>query len=264
MAARPRVLAIAGSDPSAGAGLQADLKTMFACGVYGMTVVTAVTAQNSRGVSAVWPVPPEAVAAQLDAVLGDIGVDAVKIGMLARADTVHVVADRLAGLDVPIIVDPVGFASHGEPLADTDARAVLRSRLLPLATLVTPNLAEAAELAGVTVHEETDLELAAWAMKTLGPEWVLVKGGHLAGDAVDALYDGVTVRFFRSPRIATAHTHGTGCTLASAIASYLARGYSVPDAVGRAKDAVTAAIAGGFPLGSGTGPVDHDRLLDFR
>jgi hydroxymethylpyrimidine/phosphomethylpyrimidine kinase len=252
-----RVLTIAGSDSGGGAGIQADLKTMLACGVHGMSVVTAVTAQNSLGVHGSWEVPVDGVAAQLDAVLDDIGIDAVKTGMLASAETVCAVVERLRRVSAPLVVDPVGVSTSGTPLLADDALDVLRNELLPLATVATPNLAEVEQLTGVVVRGEADLRAAADAVLSLGPQWVLVKGGHLAGDAVDLLTDGSTEHVLRADRIANPHTHGTGCTLASAIASYLALGDDVPTAVRRAKDYVTGAIRCGFVLGTGTGPVDH-------
>jgi hydroxymethylpyrimidine/phosphomethylpyrimidine kinase len=257
--APPRVLTVAGSDSGGGAGIQADLKTMLALGVHGMSVLTAVTAQNSVGVQGYWELPAAAVRAQLASVLGDIGVDAVKTGMLASTELVGTVAAALAGLEVPVVVDPVSVSKHGDPLLDPDALAAVRSRLLPVATLVTPNLPEAAQLSGVRVTDETDLRRAAAALLELGPRAVLVKGGHLTGaaDAVDLLWDGETEHVFRSPRYDNRHTHGTGCTLASAIASRLALGDPLPAAVAAAKEYVTGAVAAGFPLGAGIGPVDH-------
>ena len=252
-----RVLSIAGSDSSGGAGLQGDLKTLLACGVHGMTVVTAVTAQSSRGVHGVWPVPAAAVAAQLDAVLDDLGVDAVKTGMLGTAAVVEVVVDRLRRLAVPVVVDPVGRSSTGQALLDEDAVESLRRGLLPLATVVTPNLLEVEQLTGFVVRREGDLRAAADAVLSLGARWVLVKGGHLAGDPVDLLTDGSDEHVLRGARIDTPHSHGTGCALASAVAAHLADGQTVPAAVRAAKDYVTGAIAGGYPLGPGSGPVDH-------
>jgi len=252
-----RVLTIAGSDSGGGAGIQADLKTMLACGVHGMSVLAAVTAQNSVGVQGYWELPVEAVLAQLDSVLGDIGVDALKTGMLASPALVHAVADRLRAETAPLVVDPVGVSKHGDPLLQAEAVEVLRSELVPLATVVTPNLPEVEQLTGVRVEEEAGLERAAEAVLALGPRWVLVKGGHLTGEAVDLLSDGTTTHRFHAPRLDNRHTHGTGCTLASAIASRLARGDDVPAAVAAAKDYVTGAIAAGFGLGAGIGPVDH-------
>ncbi len=252
-----RVLTVAGSDSGGGAGIQADLKTMLALGVHGMSVVAAVTAQNSVGVQGAWDLPVEAVLAQLDSVLDDIGVDAVKTGMLSSAALVSAVAGRLAGLSRPLVVDPVSVSKHGDPLLQVDAVEVLRSELVPLATVVTPNLPEVELLTGVQVSSQEDLRTAAEAMLALGPSWVLVKGGHLAGDAVDLLSDGTAEHLFRAPRLDNRHTHGTGCTLASALACRLALGDSVPAAVAAAKDYVTGAIRSGFALGAGVGPVDH-------
>jgi len=253
----PRVLTIAGSDSGGGAGIQADLKTMLACGAHGMSVVTAVTAQNSVGVQGYWPLPAAAVSAQLDSVLGDIGADAIKTGMLASSELVSLVAARLRGLSVPVVVDPVGVSKHGDSLLAADALAAVRDELLPVATVVTPNLYEVAQLTGIKVDDEAGLLEAAKAVHALGPQWVLVKGGHLAGDAVDLLFDGERAIEFRSTRFDNRHTHGTGCTLASAIASYLASGQPMPEAVGAAKRYVSGAIEHGFALGSGIGPVDH-------
>ena len=256
-AALPRVLTVAGSDSGGGAGIQADLKTMLACGVHGMSVLAAVTAQNSLGVQGAWELQDDAVLAQLDSVLDDIGVDAVKTGMLATSGLVSLVARRLRDIEAPLVVDPVGVSKHGDSLLAPDAVGAVRGALIPLATVVTPNLYEVAQLTGVKVADESGLREAAEAMYALGPQWVLVKGGHLQGDAVDLLFDGVHEYRFASPRLDNRHTHGTGCTLASAIASYLALGHDVPDAVGRAKEYVTGAIAHGFALGAGIGPVDH-------
>ncbi|RKN06634.1 bifunctional hydroxymethylpyrimidine kinase/phosphomethylpyrimidine kinase [Streptomyces radicis] len=257
MQAPPRVLTVAGSDSGGGAGIQADLKTMLALGTHGMSVVTAVTAQNSLGVQGAWELPTDAVVAQYRSVVDDIGVQAVKTGMLASAALAGTVADLLASTAAPVVVDPVGVSKHGDPLLAPDALDVVRARLLPAATVVTPNLPETAQLTGVAVESEADLPRAADALLAYGPRWVLVKGGHLRGDAVDLLTDGTERHWLRAPRHPNRHTHGTGCTLASAIASRLAIGDTVPDAVAAAKEYVTAAIAAGFPLGKGIGPVDH-------
>lgn len=252
-----RVLSIAGSDSGAGAGIQADLKTMLALGVHGMSVVTAVTAQNTLGVQGAWELPVEAVRAQLASVLDDIGVDAVKTGMLSGPAVVDAVVDGLRGVAAPLVVDPVCVSTHGDPLLSPEALEVLKSRLLPLAAVVTPNLPELTLLTGVRVDDEDDLRRGADALLALGPAWALVKGGHLAGDAVDLLTDGRTELLLRGPRLSQRHTHGTGCTLASALASRLALGDDVPTAARAAKDYVSGAIAAGFPLGTGTGPVHH-------
>ena len=247
-----RVLTIAGSDSGGGAGIQADLKTMLALGVHGMSAITAVTAQNSVGVHGVWPLPVEAVRAQIRAVVDDIGVEAVKVGMLGTAEIALAVGEELAGLDVPVVVDPVCVSKHGDALLDADALDALRTRVIPLATVVTPNTDEVTALTGYVLGT---LEEAARAVHALGAQWTLVKGGHLDGDATDLLWPGG--RTYTAPRLDNRHTHGTGCTLASAIASYLALGEDVPEAVARAKDYVTEAIGAGFALGAGIGPVDH-------
>lgn len=257
MSPPPRVLTVAGSDSGGGAGIQADLKTMLALGVHGMSVVTAVTAQNSLGVQGAWELPVEAVRAQYRSVVDDIGVQAVKTGMLASAELVEVVAELIAGTDAPAVVDPVGVSKHGDPLLAASALESVRERLLPAATVATPNLDEVAQLTGVRVESEGQLKEAAAAVLSYGPRWVLVKGGHLPGDAVDLLTDGTEEHWLRAPRHDNRHTHGTGCTLASAIASQLAKGRTVPEAVVAAKEFVTGAVAAGFALGGGIGPVDH-------
>jgi hydroxymethylpyrimidine/phosphomethylpyrimidine kinase len=253
----PRVLTVAGSDSGGGAGIQADLKTMLALGVHGMSVITAVTAQNSLGVQGAWELPVEAVRAQYRSVVDDIGVQAVKTGMLASAELVEAVAELIAGTDAPAVVDPVGVSKHGDPLLAASALDSVRTKLLPVATVATPNLDEVAQLTGVHVESEDDLRRAAEAVLDHGPRWVLIKGGHLSGDAVDLLTDGQDEYRYRAPRHDNRHTHGTGCTLASAIASGLAKGLAVPDATMAAKEYVTGAIAAGFALGTGIGPVDH-------
>ncbi|MCK2212714.1 bifunctional hydroxymethylpyrimidine kinase/phosphomethylpyrimidine kinase [Actinomadura sp. ATCC 31491] len=253
----PRVLTVAGSDSGGGAGIQADLKTMMAMGVHGMSVIAAVTAQNSLGVQGYWELPPEAVRAQLGSVLGDIGAQAVKTGMLASPELVEVVAEVLGGYGAPVVVDPVGVSKHGDPLLAAEAVETVRTRLMPVATVATPNLWEVEQLTSVKVEDEDGLRRAADAVLALGPAWALIKGGHLPGEPVDLLTDGTTEHRFTAERHDNRHTHGTGCTLASAIASRLALGDGVPEAVRAAKEYVTGAIAHGFPLGAGIGPVDH-------
>ncbi|MFD0886953.1 bifunctional hydroxymethylpyrimidine kinase/phosphomethylpyrimidine kinase [Streptosporangium algeriense] len=255
--APPRVLTVAGSDSGGGAGIQADLKTMLALGVHGMSVIAAVTAQNSLGVQGYWELPAEAVRAQLDSVLGDIGAQAIKTGMLASPVLVETVAEVLAGAGAPVVVDPVGVSKHGDTLLAPEAVETVKTRLLPVATVVTPNLWEVAQLTGVKVEDEGDMREAADAVLALGPAWALIKGGHLPEEPVDLLTDGTREFRFRAERHDNRHTHGTGCTLASAVASYLALGEDVPAAVEKAKAYVTGAIAHGFALGSGIGPVDH-------
>lgn len=252
-----RVLTVAGSDSGGGAGIQADLKTMLALGVHGMSVLTAVTAQNSRGVQGAWDLPVEAVRAQYRSVVDDIGVQAVKTGMLSSAVLVETVAELLAGTGVPVVVDPVGVSKHGDPLLAASALDSVRKRLLPTATVATPNLDEVVQLTGVEVRDEAEMPRAAAAVLAFGPRWVLIKGGHLPGDAVDLLTDGDEEHWLRAPRHDNRHTHGTGCTLAAAIAAGLGTGQGVLEAVVAAKRYVTGAIAAGFPLGDGIGPVDH-------
>jgi hydroxymethylpyrimidine/phosphomethylpyrimidine kinase len=253
-----RVLTIAGSDSGGGAGIQADLKTMLAHGVHGMTVLTAVTAQNSVGVQGIWPLPTEAIRAQFRSVVDDIGVDAVKVGMLGSEETVACVADLVADLDppVPLVVDPVCISKHGDRLIDQVAIGALRRLLFRYATMITPNLDEAAALTGRS--PATPAPVLADLLLDCGPQWVLIKGGHRDGDAIDYLKSRDGEHFtYTAARDDNRHTHGTGCTLASALASQLALGHDVPDAMSLAKTYVTGAIAGGFALGSGIGPTDH-------
>ncbi|ACL26025.1 bifunctional hydroxymethylpyrimidine kinase/phosphomethylpyrimidine kinase [Chloroflexus aggregans] len=254
----PRCLTIAGSDSGGGAGIQADLKAFAALGVYGMSALTAVTAQNTIGVQAVFELPATLVAQQIDSVVTDIGVDAVKTGMLANAEIIAVVAEKARTYRWPyLVVDPVMVAKSGDPLLRPEARTALISLLFPLATIVTPNLPEAKALTGLNISSVAEMEQAAQQIHALGPRWVLVKGGHLAGDSVDVLYDGHEYRYFSSSRIETRHTHGTGCTFASAIAAGLAKGLSVPEAVQAAKDYITLALQHAPGLGQGHGPVHH-------
>jgi hydroxymethylpyrimidine kinase/phosphomethylpyrimidine kinase len=252
------VLIIAGSDPGAGAGLQQDLKVATLLGTYGLTVTTALTVQNSQGVQAVHPVAPEVVAAQLEAVLSDFPVGAIKIGMLATAATVQVVARRLKDLAdrPPVILDPVLAAGVGFPLLEEEGVAALKAELLPLAELFTPNVPEAARLTGLVIHTPADLEEAARRLQSLGPPWVLAKGGHLPGDPVDILTDGINAYNLPGPRLAAPHHHGSGCLLATACAAGRAQGLTVPEAVNRARDLVIQALRYGLPLGQGTGPVN--------
>jgi hydroxymethylpyrimidine/phosphomethylpyrimidine kinase len=248
-----RVLAVGGSDSSGGAGIQADVKTLHALGVHASTVVTAVTAQSSTDVLDVHDVPVDSIRAQLSAVLGDLGADVVKTGMLSSAGAVLALAEALQGQ--PLVVDPVGVSSTGRSLLTPAALGLLRTRLLPLATVVTPNLAEVTALTGLVVEDEAGLQEAAEAVHALGPRWVLVKGGHLRGQPTDLLYDGKAALLLRGDRIPTRHTHGTGCTLASALAAHLALGDDVPTAARKAKEFVTDALRRGYPLGAGPGPV---------
>jgi hydroxymethylpyrimidine/phosphomethylpyrimidine kinase len=255
----PRALSIAGSDSGGGAGIQADLKTFHALGVWGMTAVTAVTVQNTKGVSGYQELSPDTVAEQIRAVVTDIGVDAAKTGMLASAPIIEAVAEALRETRVPnLVVDPVSVSKHGHPLLAEDAVDALRTRIIPLATVVTPNLPEAALLAGIPVQTEEDMESAGRAILDLGAEAALVKGGHLEGrpDAVDLLVTPAGVEPLAVERIDTPHTHGTGCVLSSAIAAHLARGANLEDAVRSGKAFVTEAIRAHLEIGQGIGPVN--------
>jgi hydroxymethylpyrimidine/phosphomethylpyrimidine kinase len=254
----PKALTIAGSDSGGGAGIQADLKTFSAFRVFGMSVITAVTAQNSVGVQGVFDLPPEFVGLQIDSVLADFGADAVKIGMLSTSPIISAVADRLrAHRPERIVLDPVMIAKSGNPLLQPDARTALIKELLPLALVVTPNLHEAEALAGMPVTTERDMEEAARRILALGPRNVLVKGGHLRDSATDVLWNGRDLSRFTAPRLDSTNTHGTGCTLSSAIAAGLARGHALRDAIGEAKAYVTAAIREGFQVGRGVGALRH-------
>jgi hydroxymethylpyrimidine/phosphomethylpyrimidine kinase len=254
------VLIIAGSDPGAGAGLQQDLKVATLLGAYGLTVVTALTVQNSLGVQAVHPVAPEVVAAQLQAVLSDFPVNAVKVGMLAKADIVRTVARNLKEVSAPLVLDPVlAPGREGSPAAallDAPGVAALKEELLPRAYLLTPNAPEAALLSGLEVHNPVDLAQAARRLQALGPQWVLAKGGHLPGEPVDVLTDGKNTYELPGVRLAAPQHHGTGCALASACAALLAQGLSLPEAVNQARELVAQALQFGLPLGRGTGPVN--------
>jgi hydroxymethylpyrimidine kinase/phosphomethylpyrimidine kinase len=261
-------MVIAGSDSGGGAGLQADLLAVAALGGHASTVVTALTAQNTLGVAGVWPVPPEFVAAQFRAVAQDIGLDAVKTGMLPTAAHVRVVAElvaeSVATRRVPVVVDPVLAASAGGDLAEPAGLEALKTRLLPLASLVTPNLAEAQALTGLAVREPRDMARAARALVEMGAGAALVKGGHLQGEPLDLLYDGRQEYSFSAPRLANPHDHGTGCTLASALATLLALGWELKQAVERARLLVRRAIAAGQALGRGRGPVRALADLEAR
>ena len=258
----PIALTIAGSDSSGGAGIQADLKTFSALGVYGASVITAVTAQNTEGVRDVHAIPPTIVAAQISAVLDDLAVGAIKIGMVSSAEIVAAIADTLAGREnIPVVLDPVMIATSGDRLIDAGAVATLVARLLPLAVCVTPNLAEAAHLTGRSIAADDD-EMAAQgrAILALGARSVLVKGGHgTSSQSVDLLVSRDGARRFTAPRIASKNLHGTGCTLSAAIAAELAKGSTLPAAVESAKRYLTSAIAAGAErqIGRGHGPVHH-------
>jgi hydroxymethylpyrimidine/phosphomethylpyrimidine kinase len=255
----PRALTIAGSDSGGGAGIQADLKTFTAFGVYGMSVVTAVTAQNTLGVQAVFELPIDLIEAQLRSVVSDIGADAAKTGMLASAAVAGRVADPIRELRLSnLVVDPVMVAKGGHPLLAPDARATVRDRLIPLALVVTPNAHEAEALTGRPIRTLADARAAAREIRSAAGQWVVVKGGHLdEAEAIDVVFDGTELRELRAPRVRTANTHGTGCTFSAAIAAGLAKGLDPWAAIDRAKAYVTRAIASSFALGTGHGPTNH-------
>ena len=257
-------LTIAGSDSGGGAGIQADIKTFSALGVYGASVVTAVTAQNTRAVTAVAGLSPDLVRAQIAAVFDDLAVRAVKVGMLGDPAVIRAVAEGLAGRDLPVVLDPVMVAKSGDRLLAADAIATLKEVLLPLATVLTPNLPEAADLlAGPPATTLADRRVQGGTLLALGPRWVLMKGGHDAGATCTDLLLGKQEQTLSAPRIATKNTHGTGCTLSAAITAGLAQGLSVPDAVARAHAYLHGAIraADGLAVGSGHGPVHHFHAL---
>ncbi|OIO91496.1 MAG: bifunctional hydroxymethylpyrimidine kinase/phosphomethylpyrimidine kinase [Armatimonadetes bacterium CG2_30_59_28] len=252
----PVALTIAGSDPSGGAGIQADLKTFHQHGVYGMSVITLLTVQNTQTVSAVEVLSPEFVRAQLEAVLSDIPPAAAKTGALGSAAVIEAVAGMAEGFDFPLIVDPVMISKHGAPLIDEDAVEVLKEKLLPHAFLLTPNLHEAAALVGMEVTDEVSMIRATAELAKMGPRNVLVKGGHLAGPAVDILWSAGKAHRFPAERIETRNTHGTGCVYSAAITAQLARGLSLVEAVRGAKSFITEAIRSNPGLGKGYGPVN--------
>lgn len=251
-------LSIAGSDSSGGAGIQADMKTMATNGVYAMTAITALTAQNTTGVRAIMEVTPEFLKQQIDAVFEDIRPDAVKIGMVSSAALVEVIAERLVRYQAEnIVVDPVMVATSGSVLSQDSAVGVMKEKLLPLATVITPNIPEAQILSGMTIENEQQMEQAA---KQIGDSCgcaVLCKGGHSINDANDLLYADGEFTWFHGKRIDNPNTHGTGCTLSSAIASNLAKGYDLKTSIQRAKDYISGALASMMNLGHGSGPLDH-------
>jgi hydroxymethylpyrimidine/phosphomethylpyrimidine kinase len=260
-----RVLIIAGSDSGGGAGIQADIKAVTALDAFAMTAITALTAQNTLGVQGVHPVPLDFLRLQIDSVVSDLGVDAVKTGMLGDSPTIDVVAEALARLPgVPVVIDPVMVAKGGHKLLADEAVAHLRRTLLPRATVLTPNLPEAELLAGMEIRDEADMRRAAALLLSFGVPAVLLKGGHLdSPDVMDLLATEAGIREFRSPRLQTRHTHGTGCTLASAIAAGLAQGMALEPAIDRARRYVHRAIATAPGYGAGHGPLDHANTVDL-
>ena len=259
----PTAMTIAGSDSGGGAGIQADLKTFAALGVYGTSAITAITAQNTLGVTAIHEVPTDVIASQIQAILSDIGADAVKTGMLSSPAIIQTVAQEVQRHGVTrLVVDPVMVAKGGDRLLRGDAVEALRTRLLPLATVVTPNTPEAEVLAGLAIHTPDDAREAARRIIAMGAASVVIKGGHLSGsDALDTFYDGRQFREFSAPRIDTSNTHGTGCTFASAIAAGLAKGLALEEAMAQAKTYVTEAIRANLEVGTGHGPLHHFYML---
>jgi len=260
-----RVLIIAGSDSGGGAGIQADIKSVTAMAAFAMTAITALTAQNTHGVQRVRPIPPAFIRAQINSIMIDLGADAIKTGMLGDVETIALVADEISkrANGIPIVVDPVMVAKGGHALLAPDAVAHLARHLIPLATLLTPNLPEAEALTGRSIRTEAQMRDAASALLDLGAQSILLKGGHLPGDElIDLLVSGATTMAFRSARIHTRHTHGTGCTLASAIAAGLAQGLPLAPSIARAREYVRAAIATAPEFGGGHGPINHAVTVD--
>ncbi|OGQ52820.1 MAG: bifunctional hydroxymethylpyrimidine kinase/phosphomethylpyrimidine kinase [Deltaproteobacteria bacterium RIFCSPLOWO2_02_56_12] len=253
-----KALTIAGSDSGAGAGIQADLKTFAAFGVYGTSVITAITAQNTVGVTKILELPADLVAAQLDAVVEDIGAQALKTGMLANSAIIEIVAEKIREHRLHnLVVDPVMVAKGGDLLLRPEAIEALRSRLIPLAVIVTPNLPEAEQLTGIPGSRLQDIKESARRIIAMGARSVVIKGGHRKGPATDIFYDGKKFRELSAPRVRTPNTHGTGCTFSAAIAAGLAKGEKLENAVVQAKRYITQAIRKGFPIGSGHSPVHH-------
>ncbi len=253
-----RILTVAGSDSGGGAGIQADLKTITVLGGYGMSAVTALTAQNTLGVQGVHPVPVDFIRQQMTSVLSDYGADGAKTGMLSTPEVVEAVAEQLKKFRVKgLVVDPVMVAKGGDVLLTLEARVSVKEVLLPMAHVVTPNLPEAADLCGFPVADLESMKAAAEEIHRLGTAYVLIKGGHLKGDAVDLLFDGKDFQTFTAPRLNSRNTHGTGCTFSAALATFLAQGCTVPEGVAKAKRFITRAIAGALDFGAGHGPTNH-------
>jgi hydroxymethylpyrimidine/phosphomethylpyrimidine kinase len=254
----PKALTIAGSDSGGGAGIQADLKTFAALGVYGSSVITAITAQNTLTVSAVQEISTDLIGAQIDAVMEDIGADAVKTGMLSSPGIVRAVSDGIRRHDIRnLVVDPVMIAKSGDRLLHEDAVSAVKEHLLPLARVVTPNIPEAEVLAGMNIASQADMIEAAKRIHQTGPEVVIVKGGHLADTPIDIAWDGYSTMYFETARVDTTSTHGTGCTFSAAIAAHLARGYPINEAVERSKRYLFGALMTAYRIGAGHSPVHH-------
>jgi len=252
------VLTIAGSDSSGGAGIQADLKTFSAHGVFGMSVITAVTAQNTQGVFGVQDISVDMIEKQIDAIFDDIKVDALKIGMVSQIEIIKAIAGKLRHyIPENVVIDPVMISKSGYDLLASEAKETLINELLPLATIATPNIPEAEVISGMSIKSLGDMKDAAIRIHSLGARNVLIKGGHMEDEATDVLYDGKEFKYFTTERINTKNTHGTGCTLSSAIASNLAKGYTVEESVANAKDYITTAIKHSLSIGKGVGPTNH-------
>jgi len=253
-----KALTVAGSDSGGGAGIQADLKTFASLGVYGTSAITAVTAQNTREVTAIAEVPEEVVGAQIDAILEDIGTHAAKTGMLSSAAIITVVADRLHAWAVDkLVVDPVMVSKGGQHLLHPAAVAVLRRELIPKSLIVTPNIPEASVLAGREIHNDQNIADAARAIGSLGASFVVIKGGHRDGDAIDTVFDGSVITQLPAERIVTDNTHGTGCTFSAAIAAYLALDHDPMEAIALAKEYISSALRASYRIGDGHSPVNH-------
>jgi hydroxymethylpyrimidine/phosphomethylpyrimidine kinase len=255
-----KALTIAGSDSGGGAGIQADLKTFTAFGVFGMSAITALTAQNTVGVQGIFEVAPEFIMEQIKSIMSDIGTDAAKTGMLANEVIVNIVTEAIEKFHIPnVVVDPVMIAKSGDPLLSESARQTIKQRLIPLATIVTPNLFEAEAMLNIKISNIDDMKTAARKLKKTGCKWVVIKGGHLRNEkeAIDLAFDGQNFHLLKSPRFETKNTHGTGCTFSSAIAAGLAKGYEPLKAIQQAKQYITEAIKQSFPVGRGHGPTNH-------
>lgn len=251
-------LTIAGTDPSGGAGIQADLKTFQELKSYGMSVITSVVAQNTTGVKSVHHLPLDMLSQQLDAIKSDMPVHALKTGMIADIEMMKIIGEWLKDVKVPYVMDPVMIATSGDPLINEDARAYLREHLVPFSAIVTPNISEAEDMTGEKIQTHDDMKKAAKTIvHSLGAGSALIKGGHMHGQAVDYLYDGENLYSYSSERIDTKNTHGTGCTYSAAITAYLSQGLKLPEAVEQSKKFVTAAIRHSFSLGQGNGPTNH-------
>jgi len=255
-----KALTIAGSDSGGGAGIQADLKTFMAFGVYGMSAITALTAQNTIGVQKIFEIAPDFVMEQIKSIMTDMGTDAVKTGMLANETIVNVVANAIEWFKIPnVVIDPVMIAKSGDPLLSEMARRTIKERLLPLAMVITPNIFEAETMLNLKIKSLDDMKTAAQELKKTGCKWVVVKGGHLHADeeAIDVVFDGREFHLLRAHRFLTKNTHGTGCTFSSAIAAGLAKGYDPLKAIQQAKEYITSAIEQSISIGKGHGPTNH-------